>query len=165
MNSFTRFVLLALSVCCSTLVVACGSSSSPQNADASKDIQAFIGTWAVTSGTVTLDCGGQITTAQVTDPTTWMKGTTSDLVQPPDSSGCALQATVSGRTATAEPNQTCSQQAAGNSVVITLAMYTFVVGSDQTTASEQGMGTAVVKDTTTRDCTYSEKATYKKSSP
>ncbi len=143
----------------------CGSSSSAA-ADGGKDLQAFIGTWTATSGTVSLTCSGRVSTTQVTGNDVWQMGTTTDLVQPADSSssGCIVLANVSGNTATALPNQACTLNMGGTVVDLTIAKYTFVVGASGTTAAETATGTgAVTTNGTTTNCTYSETAGYTKS--
>jgi hypothetical protein len=134
------------------------------SADGGKDLCAFIGTWTAKSGTATLNCAGTPSTSQVTGDTVWQRGTTSDLIQPASSGGgCALLANVSGNTATGLPNQTCSMSSGSDTINLTLSTYTFVLGSDHTTATEMGSGTGVVSGGgTSLSCTYSETATYSK---
>jgi hypothetical protein len=134
------------------------------SADGGKNICAFVGTWTLTSGTIILTCGGYPSTSQLTSSETlWQQGTTSDLVQPASTGGgCALLANVSGNTATALPNQTCSSSSGPDTINLTLSTYTFVLGSDHTTATEIGLGSAVISGPTSESCTYSERATYTK---
>jgi hypothetical protein len=139
----------------------CGSGGG----DAEPDLAAFIGTWEPVSGTMTVDCAGQRETKPVTSNTVWEAGTgmTSDLMQPPDSSGCVLLANVAGRTATAIPNQHCRQVNGGVLVEVTVTSYTFVLGADTTTASETAAGTArVTAAGEAVDCTSGQAASYRR---
>lgn len=144
--------------------LGCGSANSA-GPDGGKNLNVFIGTWTATSGTVTLTCAGQVTTAQVTGNDVWQMGTTSDLVQPADSSssGCVLLANVSGNTATALPNQTCAVPMGTTTVNLTIAKYTFILASDGTTATESGSGPGTATTNgSTETCTYAETAMYTK---
>lgn len=141
-------------------VAGCGSASSANDAGnaGGKDLQAFIGTWIpMPSSEITLTCAGQTMNDQVTDNATWQMGVTSDLVQPPDASGCTLLANVSGKIATGLPNQKCNQATFN----LSISSYSFSVGADGTTANESATGTAMA--TNGASCTYSERATYTKS--
>lgn len=149
------------------VLAGCGSVTSTANSDggmdvAGKDLQTFIGTWTLVSGTTMQTCAGVAMTEQVTMNVVWQAGTSSDLMQPADSaaSGCVLLANVSGGTATASPNQTCSKMGTN----LTISMYTFTVGESGTSATESSSGT---KTLTTAGvgttCTYTETATYTKS--
>jgi hypothetical protein len=160
---------LALAAC--GVLAGCGSVTSTANSDggvdggvdvARKDLQTFIGTWTLGSGTTTLTCSGVVTTEQVTKNVVWQTGTTSDLMQPADSaaSGCDLLANASGKIATASPNQTCSKMGTD----LTISMYTFTVGSNGTSATESSSGTKTVSTAGVgTTCTYTETATYTKS--
>lgn len=130
--------------------------------DGGKNLQLFIGTWQPTSGSETLNCTGQPQTDSITDNTIWQMGTTSDLVQPPDSSGCPLLANVSGNTATALPSQSCTESMSGLTLVLTVKSYTFTVAAGGTTATESASGTAVTTGVAALSCTVTESATYKK---
>jgi hypothetical protein len=147
------------------MAAECGSDGSARKTDAAAVVQPFLGTWTPTSGAIALNCGGTITSDRATDTTKWVAGTTSDLVQPADSSGCSLRANVSGNTATLLPGQMCTQQTNGSSLTIALSTYTFTVASDGKTASEQASGTAVLTGATTADCTYNATVSYTKVSP
>jgi len=126
-----------------------------------KNLQLFIGTWHVASGIETLNCAGQTDTSAVTD-TIWQMGTTSDLLQPPDSTDCPLLANVSGNTATAVPNQSCSETMSGSTLTLTLTSYTFTVAASGTTATDNGSGAALVTGAISTSCTLTENATYTK---
>lgn len=153
-----------------TAALGCSSSSlrgpdggSHGASDSGRDLNAFIGTWTANSGTITLTCSGQITTAQVTGNDVWQIGTTSDLLQPADSSssGCVVLANVSGDTATGLPNQTCALPTGGTTVDLTVTKYIFVLGSDGTAATETASGTgSVTNNGSTSTCSYAETATY-----
>jgi hypothetical protein len=127
-----------------------------------KNPQLFIGTWQPTSGTETLNCAGQVQTSPVTDNTIWQAGTTSDLLQPPDSSGCPFLANVSGNTAIGVPGQSCSQTMNGTTLTLTVTSYSFTVGASGTTATEAGSGNAVATAPISISCTFTETATYSK---
>jgi hypothetical protein len=149
--------LLAASGCGS--VTAAGSDGGP-GGDGSI-LQTFLGTWTLSSGTITLTCSGLNMVSQVSGNIVWQVGTTSDLMEPADSSstGCVLLANASGKTATALPNQTCSK----GGVDLTLTGYTFVLGSTGTTATETGNGNeTVTTGGVGTTCTYAESATYTK---
>jgi hypothetical protein len=144
--------------------VGCSSGSSA-GPDGGKDLSSFIGTWTANSGTITLTCSGKVTTAQVTGNDVWQMGSTSDLLQPAaaSSSGCVVLANVSGSTATGLPNQTCALPMGAMTVNLTIAMYTFVLGSNGTTATESASGSgSVTTNGSTGTCTYAETATYTK---
>ncbi len=129
--------------------------------DGGKNLQLFIGTWHVTSGSQTVTCAGQSQLSAATD-TIWQMGTTSDLMQPVDSSGCPFLANVSGNTATAVPNQSCSLTMSGSTVKLTVTSYTFTVAASGTTATDIGRGTAVATGAVSNSCTFTESATYSK---
>ena len=146
----------------SVIGAGCGSVTSTAGADAGKDLQTLIGSWTLGSGTITLNCSGVITTQPVDGNEVWQVGTTSDLMQPAGSSstGCALLANVSGKTATALPGQSCNQKG----VDLTLSTYTFAVGASGTTATESATGTeAVNSGGAGTTCAYSETANFTKS--
>ena len=132
------------------------------NGDGGKNLSLFIGTWQPTSGSETVTCAGQAQTDTITDNTVWQMGTSSDLVQPPDSSGCSLLANVSGNTATALPHQSCTQTMTGLTLTLTVTSYTFTVAAGGTTATEMASGTAVTSGTASLTCTVTESAMYKK---
>lgn len=154
---------LAMAVC--GVLAGCGSvtATNSDGGDAGgKDLQTFVGTWTLVSGTTTLTCSGVVTTEQVTTNVVWQVGTTSDLIQPADTaaSGCDLLANVSGKVATALPNQTCGKMGTD----LTISMYTFTVASSGTSATESSSGTRVVSTAGVgMTCTYTETATYTKS--
>lgn len=144
--------------------LGCGGSSGLGSGDAGI-LQIFIGTWHPTTGSQTVTCAGQAMTDTNISDTIWQQGTTSDIVQPPDSSsGCALLANTSGRIATALPNQSCSQTMSGETLRLTVTSYTFTVAdSPGTTATEAGTGSAVL--TTggqSVTCSFTESASYTK---
>jgi hypothetical protein len=147
-------------------LAGCGSVTAAVNSDGGgdggKDLTTFVGTWTLGSGTTTVTCAGVVTTSSVTGNVVWQAGTTSDLLQPADStsSGCDLLANVSGHTAAALPNQTCNKMGTN----LTISSYTFVVGASGTTATETASGTKTVNTGGVgATCTYSETATYTKS--
>jgi hypothetical protein len=152
----------------SFLYAGCGSGSDTtcvdMTGDGGKNLCAFIGTWTATSGTITLNCAGTPSTSQLTSTDVWQAGATSDLIQPASSGGgCALLANVSGNTATALPNQSCSMLSGSETVNLTLATYTFMLGSTDTTATETASGTAIVsRSGSTETCTYTEMGAYTK---
>ncbi len=162
----SRFAALVAMAACGVLA-GCGSVTSSANSDggvdvAGTDLQTFIGTWTLVSGTTMLTCSGVVMTEQVTMNVVWQAGTTSDLMQPADStaSGCALLANASGKIATASPNQTCGKMGTD----LTISMYKFTVGSNGTSATESSSGTKTVSTAGVgTTCTYTETATYTKS--
>jgi len=151
------------------LSLGCGGSDGlttdgggPGGGDAGA-LQLFIGTWHPTTGSLTLTCAGQAQTDTNPTDTIWEKGTTSDLLQPPDSSGCTFLANASGRTAVGVPNQSCTQGMGSDSLQLTVTSYMFTVGASGTTATESGSGTAVVTTGGTAvSCTLTESASYTK---
>lgn len=99
----------------------------------------------------------------ITGNLTWAAGTTSDLTETKASSTCALNADVSGSTATALPNQPCMQTESGIPVTINFTSYTFVLGADGQTATETASGTGTATEAGQKiTCTYSETASYTK---
>ena len=149
------------------LYAGCGSGSGicVDPTDGGKNLCAFIGTWTANSGTVTLTCAGTPSTSTVTESDVWQAGTTSDLVQPASSGGgCVLLADVSGNTATALPNQTCSTSSGSDTVNLTISTYTFVLGTSHAAATEPASGTGTVSGSgVSETCSYTEMATYTKS--
>ncbi len=143
--------------------LGCGGSSDGVGGDAGI-LQIFIGTWHATADSETVTCLGQSMTDTTVTDTSWEKGTTSDIVQPKDSSGCELLANTSGRTATGLSNQTCTSTMGGETTSLTLTSYTFVVTDDGTRATENGTGTAVVTATggPPVSCTFTQSASYTK---
>jgi hypothetical protein len=156
----------ALAVFVATAAAGCGSvtAASPDGgglADGGSILQTFLGTWTLGSGTITLTCSGLNMFSQVSGNIVWQAGTSSDLMEPANSSstGCLLLASASGKTATALPNQTCNK----GGMDLTLTGYMFVVGASGMTATETGNGTeAVTTGGVGTSCTYAETATYTK---
>jgi hypothetical protein len=158
-----RQIAACVAMAASAVGAGCGSVTSMGSADAGKDLAAFVGSWTLGSGTITLTCAGLVTTSPVSGNEMWQLGTSSDLMQPAgsSSSGCLLLANVSGKTATALPNQSCSKMG----VDLTLTAYTFVVGSSGTTASETASGTETLNmGGAGPTCSYAETATFTRSS-
>jgi hypothetical protein len=162
----------ALAALVATVVAGCGSVSparidgGPTAADGPPNsgsvLQTFLGTWTLGSGTITLTCSGLNMVNPVTGNIVWQAGTSSDLMEPANSSstGCVLLASASGKTATASPNQTCNK----GGMDLMLTGYTFVVGAGGTTATETGNGTeTITTGGVGTSCTYAETATYTKS--
>ena len=148
-----------LTVVAAGLLAACGSVTSTVNSDGGKDLTGFLGTWTLVSGTTTVTCAGVATPSAVTGNVVWQAGTTSDLIQPADSSasGCDLLANVSGNTAAALPNQTCNKMGTD----LTISSYTFAIGPSGATETANGTKT-VSTSGVGATCTYSETATYTK---
>ena len=166
MTRTTRLMWVAFGI---FVYAGCGSGNGTNTCvempgDGGKNLCAFVGTWTAKSGTITLTCAGTPSTSQVTEPDVWQAGTTSDLIQPASSGGgCALLADVSGNTATALPNQTCSTSSGSETVNLTISTYTFVLDSGDTTATEMASGTGAVSASGINEtCSYAEMATYTK---
>lgn len=66
----------------------------------------FIGTWQVTTGVSTVDCGGQSSTATETGDLDFAAGSGSTLIE--QGSKCDLNWTVSGNNGTLQSGQTCT---------------------------------------------------------
>ena len=155
-------LVAAVSAGCGSDGLSADGGNGPGGGDGGKNVQLFIGTWHTTSGTETLTCAGQAMSSSV-DDTIWQMGTTSDLMQPVDSSGCPFLANVSGNTATALPGQSCTQTMSGVTLKLTLTSYTFTVAASGTTATDQGSGNAVLTTGGTPvNCGFSESASYTK---
>ncbi len=144
--------LLALTAACSGSTTSSGSGLSASS---------FIGTWKATSGTITLNCGGQTSTSTITGDVVWAAGTNGGIVQ---TGSCNLTATISGSTASAS-NESCTEMdsTTGGTIQLQLTSYTFAVSADDKTATENGSGSAsetISGQSVT--CTYSETASYQK---
>jgi hypothetical protein len=135
-----------------------------------KDLAAFVGVWTPTSGNIMYTCAGQSVTAPST-ALTWAAGTSSDLIQTAPGSSCVMHADISANTATETGTQTCvipSVDGYGDSITDSLSFtaYTFVLGSDGKTATENFSGTLFETDDTigtSATCTMSETgASYQK---
>ncbi len=140
---------------------ACGGGSD------GKDLSRFAGVWSPTAGTTTVTCSGASQTSAVTGNVTWAMGTSSDLIQTVSGSSCVIHADVEGDTASGVGTQTCVWDSTdayyGDSLStsISLTAYTFVIGSDGHTATENFSGTLLQTDNSTglnTSCTYSETA-------
>jgi hypothetical protein len=111
------------------------------------NVQPFLGTWAVASGNSSLTTGtgsGQQTTpGGTTTPVQgysiiFAHGTTSDLASL-DNVGCRLLWSVSGATATAEPNQSCTVTFSGSTSTFTIGTGTIsLTATDSTHLSGTG---------------------------
>ncbi|MFZ5895358.1 MAG: hypothetical protein ACOY0T_30160 [Myxococcota bacterium] len=100
--------------------------------------ETFIGTWNVTSGTVTLggDCGNE--TSPLMGSVVFTKGSTSDLVANFDD--CPLKFDVSGNNATAQGGQNCTVSDSGFTGTLTYSSLIFS-SSDAKVATVSGSGT------------------------
>jgi len=155
-------LVASVSAGCGSDGLSADGGNGPGGGDGGKNLQLFIGTWHTTSGMQTLTCAGQPQSSSVGD-TIWQMGTTSDLMQPVDSSGCPFLANVSGNTATALPGQSCTQTMTGVTLKLTVTSYTFTVAASGTTATDQGSGNAVLTTGgTSLNCGFSESASYTK---
>jgi len=136
---------------------ACGGSSD------GKDLAAIVGVWTPTSGNVVFSCAGQ----QATEATTalaWATGSSSDLIPALPNTSCVIHADVSAETAVAPDAQTCVVPGVsnyGDSITdsYTYSAYTFVLGADGKTATENFSGTLLETDNTSgtsATCTMSE---------
>jgi hypothetical protein len=151
--------LLAIAMMAGSLQ-ACSSSGNGGGASASK----FIGTWHPTSGTVTTTCPGLGTdTSAVVDNIIWAMGVSSDLVQTDPSTSCVLTAHITGSTAAGTGAPCTVSDGAGGTATITITSYTFVLGADGQTGTENGSGTVVDNNGgVSITCTLSETAAYQK---
>ena len=158
-NSFKTLLVASL-----LTAGACGGGSD------GKDLAAFVGVWTPTSGSVTYTCAGQ-SFASPSTALTWADSASSDLIQTIPGSSCVMHADVSANTATETGTQTCVVQTSndyGDAITDTFSFtaYTFVVGADQTTATENYSGTVLETDNTagsSTTCTMSEAgASYQK---
>ena len=140
---------------------ACGGGSD------GKDMAAFVGVWSPTAGTTTVSCSGSSDSSPVTTNVTWSLGTSSDLIQTAPGTSCVIHADVEGSTASGVGTQTCVFQSTDSysgdalSTSLSLTAYTFVIGSDGHTATENFSGTLLRTDNYTglnTSCTYSETA-------
>jgi len=143
---------------------ACGGGSE------GKDVGAFVGVWTPTSGNIMYTCAGQSVTVAST-ALTWAVGTSSDLIQTAPGSSCVMHADISANTATETGTQTCvipGTDDYGDSITDSLSFtaYTFVLGADGRTATENFSGTLLETDDTVGTsvtCTMSETgASYQK---
>jgi hypothetical protein len=138
---------------------ACGSGGG-------SNVNKFVGVWSPSSGTYTITCAGMAaSTSQVTDTLTWTTGTSSDLVQTIPGTSCVLHADVTSLTATAASGQTCQVSSGGVTHRLTIMAYTFALGADGLTGSENYSGTdAATVDATgqTLNCNFTQQASYAK---
>ena len=141
---------------------ACGSSDKAASPDAGATGNSrFVGTWHPTSGNITYNCDGVISTDSIVDNLTWAAGVGSDLVQTAGS--CVFKANVVSSTASALPSQSCNEQVGTTNVTLALEAYTFSLSADGLTAMESGSGTATYVDSgQTFKCKTSETASYTK---
>jgi len=147
-NAMKMFGLLSALV-----LSACGG-------DKGEDLGQFIGTWQPISGMLTANCQGYTATASLSN-VTWSMGVSSDLVQSTAGSTCAMMADVNGATASGVPGQTCTSP--DGSETTTVAGYTFVVGPDGRTATENGSGSITVfSGGVAIPCTFNETGSYQK---
>jgi hypothetical protein len=122
---------------------------------------AFVGTWTYGSGSAaTIDCGGGANNDTLVGNVTIIGGSTSDIVlaQP---SGCNLNFSVSGTTATLVPNQSCSISLAGTTSTCTgtLAFSTasLTLAGDNKIMTVQAHANATFSNCT-GSCTYTQNA-------
>ena len=157
-NSFKTLLVASL-----LTAGACGGSDG-------KDLAAFVGVWTPTSGNVMYTCAGQSVTAPST-AVTWAVSSSSDLIQTAPGSSCVMHADISANTATETGTQSCVVQTTsdyGDSITesFSFTAYTFVLGSDGRTATENFSGTLLETDDTvgtSTTCTMSETgASYQK---
>ena len=157
-NSFKTLLVASL-----LTAGACGGSDG-------KDFAAFVGVWTPTSGNVLFTCAGQSVTAPST-AVTWALSSSSDLIQTAPGSSCVMHADTSDNTATETGTQTCVVQTTsdyGDSITksFSFTAYTFVLGSDGKTATENFSGTLLETDDTvgtSTTCTMTETgASYQK---
>jgi hypothetical protein len=143
-----------------------GTSSGSVADSGNSRIAMFLGTWQTTGGSQTLSqCTNPNADQTVSVPTTialtFTPGTTSDLIgtySGQSSTGCSFLANaVSNTTATAAAGQTCTEFASGDTEVLTLATYTFMLSGN--TAGESATG-VLVDQTNPASCDVSESATY-----
>jgi hypothetical protein len=128
--------------------------------DKGEDLGQFLGTWQPISGVLTIVCQGYTYTSSLGN-LTWNTGISSDLVQTSAGSTCAIMAEVNGATATAAPGQICSSPDGSQTTAV--AGYTFVVGPDGRTATENGSGTLTLfSGGVTIPCTFNETGSYQK---
>lgn len=112
------------------------------------DFSLFIGTWTITSGSTTRDCG---TDAPTTEPATvgaqdsFGLGTTSDLILDPGTQ-CALLVDVDDRVASSEAAQECTFQSEGYTVHVYVDSFEFTVSGDGKTAISRFISTVDVSD-------------------
>ena len=143
-----------------------GTTGGTTGGTAGSGAAAFVGTWAPTSGTTTINCPGQApstSTEMATLDFSSLGGGSSLQVSSPD---CTFSAVATGNVASESPaNQTCvvPNPNNGTDVILTYSTYTFTLSAGGTTATLSGQGT--LKDTvngTTVNCTFSESAQYRK---
>ena len=133
------------------LVVGCSSSSGG-------GLGNFTGVWKPTAVNLVVTCDGQEVTDSVTDNLTWAVSASdsSDIVS---TGSCTVTASVSGDTATATANQTCSTKStAGATILLTLDTFTFTT-ADGKNATLTGNGTATVSGI---NCTFTESGSLSK---
>src|SRR5262249_39230283 len=86
-------------------VPGCGGSSAPSQPP---DPSRFVGTWEVVASLLSVVCSnGGKQTVEITAPTTFALGTTSDLVDTDPT--CPIRYDVAGDVATAQPRQRCAR--------------------------------------------------------
>jgi hypothetical protein len=121
-------------------------------------LASFVGTWQAVSGTSTTTCPGyQPATDAVTGNVVWSRGTSDDLLQATGT--CIINANVEGATADGSGPPCNLTDSDGNPFTLTMTAYTFVVGADGRTATENASGSIASSSIT---CGVTETASYRK---
>ena len=153
-----RHTIMILGMAMTTALGACGGESGGD------EVRRFLGTWHPVSGTFTTTCPGY---TPITEPVTtnlvWSRGVGADLVST-DGSPCAWMADVTNATAAGVPGQSCTvPDGAGGTYTFSFSGYTFVVGADGQTATENGSGqVSYVGGGLSVLCTFTATASYQK---
>jgi len=113
-----------------------GAGPTPTGGAPSVDFSYFTGTWKVTSGTITTDCGtGPIDTAAMPGTTDSLAlGTTSDLILDKGTQ-CPILVDVNDLVATGQDGQTCDFSDASGTYHLEISFFDFIVGDDHMTAT------------------------------
>ena len=129
-------------------------------------VEAFLGAWSVTGGTVTVACDSGSRVDTLEGKVTFERGSTSDLVLVLDDASCSLRLDVSGTSASLQPDQTCTENTTRGRVEIAWKMWDLDI-SDDHHGGWKGSLNANVKSTVfdsglTYGCTTTETATLTK---
>lgn len=119
-------------------LAGCGDSNG--GGSTPSDLDRFLGTWTISTGTLTANCPAPLPptiTSPLTGEQTVQKGTASDLVfnvQPM----CQLLLDVNGNSATVRPRQSCTVTAAGANVPGTVESGNLTVSGETATFNLAG---------------------------
>jgi hypothetical protein len=144
-------------------VAACGGDGETSG----KGLDRFVGIWSPSSGMLTATCNGRVFPEPVTENLIWQTGSSSDLIQSLGES-CVLRANVAGGTASLATQSSCTTNGVDSygypfTDVFNFGAYTFVLGADGLTATENLSGNVVETIAgQSINCSFNQTAAYQK---